>query len=177
MQIIKITDNFYRLVDVFSDITLQKIHNCFQDKSSFSKLWQGEYYRLEAGQFDQTVSDTIKTELSPAQEFAENMLGEKLYSNNTQLWEDFDGYLNATHKDSSRNLTANIQVYVLPGDESMGTAIIENGIATSVPYKYNCGYMLIHPTEIEHGMTAPVKDRRMSIYQSYRNTVHSVSEW
>ena len=93
MQIIKITDNFYRLVDVFSDTTLQKIHNCFQDKSIFSKLWQGEYHRLEAGQFDQTVINTIKTELSPAREFAENTLGEKLYPNNTQLWEDFDGYL------------------------------------------------------------------------------------
>ena len=177
MQIIKITEDFYQLVDVFTDTTLQKIHNNFQDKSKFSKLWQGDYYRLENGNFDQETQQLIKEQLGEAKSLAETIVGNKLYENSTQLWEDFDGYVNAPHKDASVNLTANIQVYVLPGDESMGTAIIENGVATTVPYKYNCGYMLISPTKIEHGMTSPVIDRRMSVYQSYRSTIQGVSEW
>tara|TARA_B110000977_G_scaffold195221_1_gene273270 strand:+ start:656 stop:1186 length:531 start_codon:yes stop_codon:yes gene_type:complete len=176
MNIIKLTDNFYHLVDVFDDTLLQKIHTCFQDKTRFSKLFQGDYYRLESGDFDQAVRTAILEHLQPAQQFAESILG-KLYTNNTQLWEDFDGYVNAMHKDASVNLTANIQVYVLPGDESMGTSIIENEIVTSVPYKYNCGYLLLQPTKIEHGMTSAVVDRRMSVYQSYRSTLDVINEW
>ena len=107
MNIIKLTDNFYHLVDVFDDTLLQKIHTCFQDKTRFSKLFQGDYYRLESGDFDQAVRTAILEHLQPAQQFAESILG-KLYTNNTQLWEDFDGYVNAMHKDASVNLTANI---------------------------------------------------------------------
>jgi len=176
MQIVKITEDFYQLIDVFSNDTLQLIHTKFQDKSKFLKLWQSDHYRLE-GALGNIAGAIVKKELLQAKTLAETIVSNTLYENETQMWEDFEGYVNAPHKDASKNLTANIQVYVLPGDESMGTAIIENGIATSVPYKYNCGYMLIHPTEIEHGMTAPVKDRRMSVYQSYRNTINGVSEW
>ena len=176
MNIIKLTDDFYHLTEVFDDTMLQKIHACFQDKPRFSKLFQGDYYRLECGDFDQAVRAAILEYLQPVQQFAESILG-KLYTNNSQLWEDFDGYVNAMHTDTSVNLTANIQVYVLPGVDSMGTSVIKNGDVTSVPYKYNCGYLLLRPTTTEHGMLSAVVDRRMSVYQSYRSTRNGVSEW
>lgn len=176
MNIIKLTDDFYQLTDVFDDKLLQQIHNCFQDKSKFSKLWQGDFYRLECGNFDTSTRNEVVKQLGPAKQFAENILG-KLYGNGPQLWEDSNGYINSPHRDASINLTANIQVYVLSGDESMGTAIIENGVVTSVPYKYNGGYMLFRPTQIEHGMTSPVIEKRMSVYQSYRSTTQSVNDW
>ena len=176
MQITKLTNDFYQLTNVFDSELLQKIHTCFLNKSKFLKLWQGDFYRLECGDFDETTRLEIIQQLLTAQQQAEIILG-NLYYNSTQLWEDSDGYLNTTHKDSSVNLVANIQVYVLPGDESMGTSIIENEITTSVPYKYNCGYMLLNPTNIEHGMLSAVIDRRMSVYQSYRSTQRTINEW
>lgn len=178
MQITKITENFYQVIDVFSNTTLQQIHDDYSKNSKFTKQrGQSKCYRLELAQLDPQTQQLIAHELSEARQFAETVLGIKLYENGILIWEDFDGYLNSPHKDSSINLTVNIQVYILPGDKSMGTAIIENGTTTSVPYEYNCGYLLIGPTKIEHGMTSPVIDRRMSVYQSYRSTEQATNDW
>lgn len=116
-------------------------------------------------------------ELSPVIDFIESVLGDKIYSNNIQFWIDEDGYCNAMHTDHSDNLGVNLQVYLSHGDESMGTSVIIDGETYTAPYKYNCGYVLFEPTQIEHGMLGSVIGIRKSIYQSFRTTFQDTGDW
>lgn len=179
MQITKITDNFYQLEDVFSDTTLQILTRQFQYTDNFSKLPQGDYDRLELGLDHSNFKhlDMIDSELRIAKFNIEQLFGVAVYANNLQLWQDPDGYCNELHVDRSQNLSANVQIYLSDADSSMGTSVIENGTVYTVPYKYNCGYLLTRPTQFQHGMLNAVSGIRRSLYQSYRTTPEAVNDW
>lgn len=173
MFITPITRNFYQLTDVFSTSTMTAILDIFNsDKESWETIPQTNgSQRL---QFGLTINDSpgtnIRKELIPAFSTAEPMVG-KLYQNGPQLWYDSDAYINEIHDgDVSPNHCVNIQVYLANGNENMGTYCYDNDAWHGVPYRYNCGYMLIGPTRIPHGMKHSVTGERLSLYQGFRNT-------
>ena len=109
----------------------------------------------------------------------------KIYQNVPQLWYDREGYINTIHNgDVSPNHHVNVQIYLCDGNENMSTYCYDKISEDSntkawhtVPYRFNCGYMLLHPTKIPHGMKHRVVDKRMSIYQGFRGTEEENTKW
>jgi hypothetical protein len=178
-MLLKITDNFYQLVNVFSEQLLTEILDRFENKSKSGNLSHLENnIRLECHLHltNDVLSTKIRKELQPVVETAEKITS-KLYQNSPQLWYDSDGYISSLHKDLSNNLTVNVQVYLENGDTSMGTYCFDDKRWYSVPYQCNCGYLMIGPTKLLHGMKYPVKNQRLSLYQSFRSTSIASSIW
>lgn len=173
MLITPITDNFYQLTDVFSDNTLHILLDiCNTDKSTWQAILQTNgSQRLQFGlSINDLPGKSICRELQPAYSLAEPRVGQ-LYQNGPQLWYDSDNYINEIHDgDVSPNHCVNIQVYLADGDKNMGTYCYDNDQWHGVQYQRNCGYMLIGPTHIPHGMKHHVVDQRLSLYQGFRNT-------
>jgi len=163
MQLIRLHDDFYRIQDAFDDETLELLIRCFDKRDCWQRLGQGANTRDE-GQYKQKL----------CLELIENKINEyfntSCFANSTQLWYDYNGYINETHCDLSPNLSANLQIYLCEGDIDMGTHCYIDDTWRSVPYIYNGGYLMFNPTQHEHGMRSAVKDKRMSVYQSYRIT-------
>lgn len=173
-MLVKITENFYQLTDVFSTDLYQHLVNTFnQDRSAWTQI-SDENTDVKRQQLSLTVNDyvgqQINEELRKYVRIAEPRVGQ-LYQNGPQLWYDNDGYINTIHDgDVSPNHCVNVQVYLSDGAENMGTCCYDAEAWHSVPYRANTGYMLIGPTRIPHGMQHPVTEYRMSLYQGFRNT-------
>ena len=172
MLVTKITDNFYQLTDVFSEPTFTILLNMFANVSSWDRVPQTtKGRRLQSSIVEvRGLGDSVHTEIYPALEIAEKTVG-TLYQNGPQLWYDTEKYINAIHDgDVSPNHCVNVQVYLNDGDAGMGTWAFDNGEWHQAVYRKNCGYMLIGPTRIPHGMKSCVVNERMSLYSGYRNT-------
>lgn len=182
MQLEKITDEFYQLTDVFDISLLKKLITPFNQSSTWEKLTATDKngtVRYQRGlMLDDPLSREICQGLSEAIGFMEKQLGAKLYQNSPQLWEDAPGYINEIHRDVSPNLKVNIQVYLSnSASTDVGTHIFKDNQWFSVPYKLNCGYIMLDPTKILHGTRYPVVDFRRSLYQSFRDTQQAVDIW
>ena len=170
MQLVKLHEDFYQILDVFQKEEIQRIQDEFTHHMSWKKLEQGNSIRQEG-------TAQVKINWGRIQEFIDEYFGIKSYTNTTQLWYDGHGYINEVHKDLSPNLSANVQVYLSEGDETMGTHCYIDNIWYNVPYKFNTGYLMFNPTKHEHGMRSPVQDYRMSLYQSFRITKEPSPIW
>jgi hypothetical protein len=192
---VKVTEKFYRLENVFSDNLLNTILSVYnRDQSTWIQQTDGKADALRI-QFnpdassDDTVlyndlSAQIHQELLPVIELAESVTGNQLYQNNPQFWQDHEGYINTIHAgDISPNHFVNVQVYLCDGNTNMGTYCYdrtESGAMAwhSVPFKRNCGYMMLYPTQTPHGMKHRVSGgNRLSLYQGFRSTEHPVEIW
>lgn len=173
MLVTPITDHFYQLTDVFSTELLSSLDIIFdQVDDTWNVIPQTNgSSRLQFGiSVNDDLGIRIRNELQPAYSIAEPGVG-KLYQNGPQLWYDSDNYINDIHDgDVSPNHCVNIQVYLAAGNANMGTYCYDNNQWHGVPYGRNCGYMLIGPTYIPHGMKHHVSDKRLSLYQGFRNT-------
>lgn len=172
MLVTQITTNFYQLTDVFSDNTFTILANAFNDRTSWTRIPQSTVgMRVQSSiEMFEGLGDSIFKEVYPALEIAEKTVG-KLYQNGPQLWYDTDQYINAIHDgDVSPNHCVNVQVYLNDGDAGMGTWAFDDGEWHRAEYRKNCGYMLIGPTRVPHGMKSRVVNERMSVYSGYRNT-------
>lgn len=184
MLITQLTENFYQFDNVFSNELLSTLLKVFEsDKTGWLEIPDGRsplprlQYRPEFDIVDYNrLCNDILQELEPARELAEGLVG-KLYPNNLQLWYDPNGYINTIHKgDVSPNHGVNIQVYLTDGNENMGTYCYDQILGESVnkwhtvPYRRNCGYMMLYPTRVPHGMKHRVVNERISLYQSFRPT-------
>lgn len=174
MLITKITDNFYQLTDVFSAELLTVLVGVFdQVDDTWNRIPDAgtNVLRLQHSlNINYSPGTDIYRELAPALSIAEVQTG-KLYQNGPQLWYDGTGYINTIHDgDVSPNHCVNVQVYLNDGDASMGTWCFDQDAWHQAVYRKNCGYMLIGPTRIPHGMKSPVVDSRLSLYQGFRNT-------
>jgi hypothetical protein len=171
---LKLTDNFYQLTDVFSPELYQKLVYTFnQDRSMWSQITD-DNTDVKRQQLSLSVNEylgqQINKELRKYVRTVEPRVGQ-LYQNGPQLWYDSEGYINTIHDgDVSPNHCVNVQVYLSDGAENMGTCCYDAGAWHTVPYRANCGYMLVGPTRIPHGMQHPVTDYRISLYQGFRNT-------
>lgn len=173
-MVVKITENFYQLTDIFTVKLFDQLVRIFeQDKSDWSTVADAgtEVLRLQYSlSANDELGEQIERELRPIVSLAEPRVGQ-LYQNGPQLWYDNDGYINTIHDgDVSPNHCVNIQVYLSNGDERMGTCCYDEGAWHQVPYRANAGYMLIGPTHIPHGMRHAVTGHRISLYQGFRNT-------
>lgn len=170
MQLIKLHDDFYRIEDALDDETMTELTKCFERRDCWQQLDQGATIRQQ-GQHQKGLQLP----------HIENMINEYFdttcYANSTQLWYDYEGYINDVHCDLSPNLSANVQIYLCEGDASMGTHCYIDDMWCSVPYVYNGGYLMFNPTQHQHGMRSPVVDKRMSVYQSYRITEEPSPIW
>ena len=170
MQLILLHEDFYRIEDALDEDTLEEVKENFKYRDCWHRLGQGATTRDE-GQYQAGLHlPEIENKIS-------EYFGCDCFPNATQLWYDYDGYINETHCDLSPNLSANVQIYLCDGDISMGTSCYIDGTWRKVPYLYNGGYLMFNPTKHEHGMRSPVKDKRMSIYQSYRITEEPSPIW
>lgn len=179
MHVIQVSENFYIVENVLSDELLHKLLQLFAFKEQWRALTDANFNirnEYNISMRDPLVS-IVNKELEPIRKIAEQRIGAQLYQNAPQVWFDHNGYLSSLHKDFSPNLTVNIQVYLTDGIEEIGTHCYDNDTWYSVPYRYNCGYMLLKPTEVTHGMKTPVTDQRLSLYQSFRSTVVPVDIW
>lgn len=173
-MLVRITDNFYQLTNVFSDELYTQLSKVFdQDRSRWQQI-SDDNTDVKRQQLSLTVNEylgkQIHEELRKYVRVAEPRVG-PLYQNGPQLWYDNAGYINTIHDgDVSPNHCVNVQVYLSNGAENMGTCCYDQGLWHRVPYRANCGYMLISPTRIPHGMQHPVTGYRMSLYQGFRNT-------
>jgi hypothetical protein len=181
---VKITERFYQLDNVFSDDLFHQLVSVFdRDTSTWLKQYDGNsafprlQFRPEESKETTIIynhlSERIRTELKPIIAYAESVTGSKLYQNNPQLWRDPDGYINTIHDgDVSPNHYVNVQVYLCEGNENMGTYCYDQDNFTwhTVPFRPNCGYMMLHPTRTPHGMRYHVVDKRYSVYQGFRAT-------
>lgn len=180
-MLVKITENFYQLTDVFSPEVYQLLVNNFsQDRSTWTQITD-DNTDVKRQQLSVSVNDylgkKIHEELRKYVRVAEPRVG-SLYQNGPQLWYDNEGYINTIHNgDVSPNHCVNVQVYLSNGAENMGTCCYDEGAWHRVPYRANCGYMLIGPTRIPHGMQHRVTGHRMSLYQGFRNTETPSDIW
>ena len=193
---VKVTEKFYRLDNVFSDELLSEILSIYnRDKSSWLEQYDGRatdnalrlQFQPTASEEDtilyNTISSKIHAELQPVIELAESVTGQKLYQNNPQFWHDHEGYINTIHAgDVSPNHFVNVQVYLNDGNENMGTYCydkLEAGVNAwhTVPFRKNCGYMMLYPTRTPHGMKHRVVGNRLSVYQGFRSTEQPVEIW
>lgn len=174
-MLLKITDNFYQITNVLSDKLLLEILTEYNDTSSWIKRPDTlQNIRLECNlSLNNPLSRKIYQELCPIV----NSLEIELYQNSPQLWLDSNGYCNDVHVDSSPNLAVNVQIYLTDNEEKIGTYCFDNDQWHSVPYRYNCGYVMIKPTTLLHGMKHTVKHRRLSLYQSFRSTPNAINIW
>jgi len=170
MQLIRLHDDFYRIEDAFDKATIKKLRKYFKHRDCWQRLGQGATTRDE-GHYAKGL------QLPLIEEKIQEYFATPVYANATQLWYDYEGYINEVHKDLSPNLSANVQIYLCNGDASMGTHCYIDGTWRSVPYIKNGGYLMFNPTQHEHGMRSPVINRRMSIYQSYRITKEPSPIW
>jgi len=170
MQLVRLHDDFWRIEDALSERTIKKLQKSFKHRDCWQRLGQGSANRDE-GTFNQGLKlAVIENKIS-------EYFGTTCFANATQLWYDYDGYINETHCDLSPNLSANVQIYLCEGEIAMGTSCYIDGIWRKVPYIYNGGYLMFNPTQHEHGMRSPVVDKRMSVYQSYRITEEPSPIW
>lgn len=182
MQLDKITDDFYQISDVFPTDTLKKLIKEFGKSSQWDTLTATDKQGIVRHQYGVLINDPLSadiyTGLRPAIEFAEQLVGHKLYQNSPQLWEDSVGYVNEVHYDTSPNLKVNIQVYLSNSSvDNIGTHMFRDETWYSVPYRLNTGYIMINPTQNLHGTRYPVIDVRRSLYQSFRITEQQVDSW
>ena len=181
-MVVKITENFYQLTDVFTVKLFDQLARVFEqeDKSHWACVADAgtDVLRLQHSlSINEELGQLINRELRPIVDLAEPQVGQ-LYQNGPQLWYDNDGYINTIHDgDVSPNHCVNVQVYLSNGDERMGTCCYDAGAWHSVPYRANAGYMLIGPTRIPHGMRYPVTGHRISLYQGFRNTETPSDIW
>ena len=173
MQLIRLHDDFYRIEDAFNESTLSSLVKEFDSKHGWNELLQCETVRLEG---NPTLTDISNWQQQLKQTISE-YFNTPAWPNTTQLWYDYDGYINEMHCDLSPNLIANVQIYLCDGDISMGTHCCIDGMWRSVPYLTNNGYLMFNPTKYEHGMKTPVKEKRMSLYQSFRITEEPSPIW
>jgi hypothetical protein len=195
-MLVKVTEKFYRLDNVFSDELLDKILSVYnRDQSAWIKQYDGKAVdnalRL---QFNPNIStedtliyddlvECIHNELQPVIKLAESVTGQALYQNNPQIWHDHEGYINTIHAgDVSPNHFVNVQVYLNNGNENMGTYCYDRSEAGvnawhTVPFRKNCGYMMLYPTRTPHGMKHRVVGNRLSVYQGFRSTEQPVEIW
>ena len=166
MHLTHLHDDFYLIKDAFEDTTFQSLVREFDNKHNWNKLPQDEHIRLEGNPID-TNLHLLHQEISSV---VDNYFSAYSYPNTTQLWYDYEGYINDIHCDLSPNLSANVQIYLCEGDTSMGTHCFIDDKWYSVPYVSNHGYLMFNPTQNKHGMRSPVIDKRMSLYQSFRIT-------
>jgi len=80
------------------------------------------------------------------------------------LWIDNIGFKMAPHIDNDR-VVASMQVYLKDGPENSGTTFfnLDNTFSYIVPFKKNCGYIMINKRQ-RHGVLTPVSEERWSIY-------------
>ena len=177
-----IAPGFYQITNVFAPELLSLLTTQFDDVDSWETLTttsKNNSVRYQLGlQLHSELSQKIHQALLPIQTFAENVVAHELYQNSPQLWEDTVGYINEPHCDVSPNLVVNVQVYLSPSSaHNTGTCCLIDGTWHCVPYELNSGYIMIHPTQVEHGMQHPVVDQRRSLYQSYRGTLVASDIW
>jgi hypothetical protein len=179
MHIEQVSQHFFKLNNVLPETLLNTLQGQFKDRQSWAQLNDAGFNVREELSISirDPLARLIHKELAPVAEFAETQCKKQLYPNAPQLWYDAPGYISNLHKDHSPNLTVNVQVYLTNSqDDRIGTHCFDNEWY-SVPYVCNCGYLLIGPTDILHGMKEPVIDQRLSLYQSYRSTVDPVNIW
>lgn len=181
MLITPVTDHFYLLTDVFSTQLLDALVDVYSQRNSTWANIVDDGTDVLRQQYSLNVNDSpgtdIYQELKPAIDLANAHVGQ-LYQNGPQLWYDSEGYINTIHDgDVSPNHCVNVQVYLNNGDQSMATWCFDQDTWHQAVYGKNCGYMLIAPTRIPHGMRSPVIGERMSLYQGFRNTVVPSDIW
>ena len=172
MMISKVSTNFYRLDDVFSDELLTEIDSKFANVID----WQTREGAFGIRRESCIESPKLNEEITPIVNFIEQVIDKKVYSNGSVLWYDYLGYQNGMHTDLSPNLAVNLQVYLNDGSDNMGTSCFDEEWH-SVPFKKNCGYVLIGPTKIKHGMRYAAEEDRLSLYQSFRDTLKESNIW
>jgi hypothetical protein len=180
-MVVKITENFYQLDQVFTIDLFNRLVRVFeQDRSSWSTIADAntDVLRLQYSlSINEELGQQINQQLRPIVGLVESRVG-TLYQNGPQLWYDGEGYINTIHDgDVSPNHCVNVQVYLSNGAENMGTCCYDEGKWHQVPYRANAGYMLVAPTRIPHGMRNPVVGHRISLYQGFRNTETPSDIW
>ena len=113
MQLVRLHDDFWRIEDALSERTIKKLQKSFKHRDCWQRLGQGSANRDE-GTFNQGLKlAVIENKIS-------EYFGTTCFANATQLWYDYDGYINETHCDLSPNLSANVQIYLCEGEIAMG---------------------------------------------------------
>lgn len=168
--ITKVTENFYRITEVFPSELLQRLQSAFCYVDDWQREPNIQGVRLATSTIEGQFTSELQDSLSDVKKFIESNIGKKTYWNGPVLWHDESGYLNACHKDQSQNISVNIQVYLNNGDDVQGTYFENNGKWYSIPYECNTGYIMFYPTKHEHGMKHESTTYRQSFYQSLRLT-------
>ena len=89
-------------------------------------------------------------------------LGYKI--SDSALWIDEVGHSMSVHEDNEGVIAA-MQVYLKDGPKNSGTTFFNtvNKFSYLVPYKKNCGYLMINKKQ-PHGLLSPITEERWSIY-------------
>ena len=168
-KITQITQDFYRITEVFQDSMLRTLQEHFVDTSAWPKQPNikgvRSYFNLSM-EFHKVLS----AQLDGVKKFIESVANRQTFWNGGVLWHDPKGYQNETHTDQSQNLSANLQVYLSNGPDSQGTSFKHNKIWYEIPYECNTGYIMFNPTMHEHGMRRESGGIRQSLYESLRFT-------
>lgn len=84
---------------------------------------------------------------------------------NIELWRDYPGYRNLTHRDFDNIRDVMIIYLDGKGEESMGTCLYDPE-KIIIPYVKNTGMLLFNSSKIEHGMVGEVSnvDYRRCLY-------------
>ena len=170
MQLTKLHNDFWHIENAFEENTLIALTKLFDNRDGWHQIAQDDVNRDESHYQKGLYLEIIENKIN-------EYFGTQCFANATQLWYDYDGYINKPHTDLSPNLSANVQIYLCEGNTDMGTSCCIDGEWRKVPYVCNSGYLMFNPTKHEHGMYSKVVNKRISVYQSYRITEEPSPIW
>ena len=165
MNMTKITNNGYRLTDIFDAVTMSEmlvIVNSFVPTLIRTvPNSRREVYYAEPKLHNKVVKLFI--------DIINQLTPNVSTINAVEFWRDYPLYTSTRHTDDATAQNVAI-VYLDSGDSGMGTFFTEDGIDYTTDYITNTGLLLLNSSKIEHGMIDKVTaaDYRRVMYINWQ---------
>ena len=161
MQVIQLSENGYRVKDVFDLVTLDKICDLCKTTDMLVDC-DGREKATASIELRLTVSKCLSSILSE--------IVPKFKLGGIELWRDPPGYTNAYHYDDPALKNVIIIYLDTHPDPSLGTGYVEdNGVEYRVEYTKNNAIILLNSNKVYHGLVGkvPAGVTRYTIYANW----------
>ena len=118
-----------------------------------------------------SVYNKLTEQLNNCVDQISTAIGYPVFVTDTGIWLDEPGFSMGKHLDNDA-VVMSMQIYLNDNPAQLGTTFYnkDGTVRHQLPYKFNCGYMMINGPEQYHGMTNPVPENsyRISSYSWIR---------
>lgn len=151
-------NNLFYIEDAFSQEIVEQLksedpYSYPYRKEEMQQIWPRR--RLEPTA--DSVYNKLTTELNAHVDQLSAAIGRSVFVADTGIWLDEPGFAMGKHLDNE-GVVMSMQIYLNENADNLGTTFYneDSTIRYQLPYKFNCGYMMINGPEQYHGMINPV---------------------